>query len=242
MIRKTVKYLLSKAGYTIVHQKVYAKIVSHHNQSMEAALSRLKSHFEFQTIIDIGAAKGKWSERASVYWPTSGKFLFEPLEEQMDGARQTLSKDTRATFILGVAGEENRKIDFNVSEDLDGSGIYNKSNNSIQVDMYKLDNYVDEFRSPCLLKLDTHGYEIPIFEGGQQTLQMTDALVVEVYGFYVSPTGHLFHDISGYLLDKGFRLFDIVDVMRRAKDNAFWQADAVYLRKDHPVFSNNQYL
>jgi hypothetical protein len=73
-------------------------------------------------------------------------------------------------------------------------------------------------------------------------LKNTIVIVVEVYGFHVSPTGQLFHDVSGYLLGKGFRLFDIVDVMRRAKDNAFWQADAVYLKKDHPVFSNNQYL
>src|SRR5690606_24339843 len=130
------------------------------------------------------------------YWPKARKFLFEPLEAQMNEARSNLKADPHVEYILGVAGEENRKVNFNVSEDLDGSGIYEQNNNSVSVDMYRLDNFIGQFTSPCLLKLDTHGYEIPIFNGGKQTLQLTEAVIVEVYGFYVSPTGSLFHEVS----------------------------------------------
>lgn len=242
MIRKIIRKLLSKSGYTILNNRVYDRMILHQNQGMDGALGRLKSLFSFNTIIDVGAAKGKWTEKASAHWPKSRKFLFEPIEEQMSQARALFKQDSLVEYILAVAGDENKKISFNVTEDLDGSGIYENENNAITVEMHPLDSFADRFQSPCLLKLDTHGFEIPIFKGAQQTLEMTDAVIVEVYGFYVSPTAKLFHEISAYLEARGFRLYDIVDTMRRPKDNAFWQADAVYLRNNHPVFSNNRYL
>ena len=96
-------------------------------------------------------------------------------------------------------------------------------------------------KGPLLLKLDTHGYEIPIFEGANSVLADAMAVIVEVYGFYVSPTARLFHDVSDYLSNRGVRLFDIVDVMRREKDGAFWQADAVFVREDQGLFADNSY-
>ena len=68
-------------------------------------------------------------------------------------------------------------------------------------------------------------------------LEKTVAIIFEVYGFNISPTGKLFHEVTIYLSDKGFRLFDIVDVTRRPADNAFWQADAVYRQKSNQVFN-----
>lgn len=242
MIQKIIRKLLSKSGYTILNNKVYHRMISHHNQGMDGALMRLKALFSFNTIVDIGAAKGKWTEKASVYWPKSRKFLFEPIEEQMNQARDLLKHDPLVDYILAVAGDENKKLRFNVTEDLDGSGVYGQEGNAITVEMRQLDQFVGRYQSPCLLKLDTHGFEIPIFKGGQRTLQITDAIIVEVYGFYVSPTAKLFHETTAYLQERGFRLYDIVDTMRRPKDNAFWQADAVYLKDNHPVFSSNRYL
>jgi len=40
---------------------------------------------------------------------------------------------------------------------------------------------------PYLIKLDTHGVEIPILNGSAQTLKDTNVLVVEVYNFDFGP-------------------------------------------------------
>jgi hypothetical protein len=82
---------------------------------------------------------------------------------------------------------------------------------------------------------------VPILKGAANTLKNTDVLIIEVYGFHVSPTCLLFHELTQYLSELGFRLFDIVEVMRRSKDNAFWQADAVYLKTTNRVFADNRY-
>jgi len=41
---------------------------------------------------------------------------------------------------------------------------------------------------------------------------------------------------------KGFRLIDIVDVMRRTKDQAFWQCDAFFVPVNHPAFLYNSFV
>ena len=81
---------------------------------------------------------------------------------------------------------------------------------------------------------------VVIHMGHCSSLQMS-LLVIEVYGFYVSPTCLLFNQLTTYLDGFGFRLIDMVDIMRRPGDQAFWQCDAFYIRKDHPVFANNSY-
>lgn len=210
---------------------------------MLSALHRIKDQLDtFDCIVDVGAAKGTWSQKANGLWPQANFILIEPLHEQIDGIPDYFKGSNRVKIYEAVAGKEEGHVHFDVSVDLDGSGIYGGAGkDSRQVKVVTLDGICpDDFRS-ILLKLDTHGYEIPIFEGAAEVLKRTTALIVEVYGFQVSPTGRLFHEISEYLAGKGFRLFDIVDIMRRPKDNAFWQADAIFLKQNNRVFQQGGY-
>lgn len=192
-------------------------------------------------ILDIGAAKGKWTEKAKLLWPDSSFLLIEPLKEQINLIPQNLKYSTGMTIIEAVAGRDPGVISFNVSSDLDGSGVYGTVENARILPVISLDDHVSPSGRSVLIKLDTHGYEIPIFEGAIQTLKRTEAIIVEVYGFKVSPTALLFHEISDYLFKQDFRLFDIADILRRDSDKAFWQADAVYLKKSNPIFASNKY-
>ena len=212
--------------------------------TMGFALSRLKNlGINPSTIIDVGAASGSWTKQAIMHWPKATYHLIEPLEEQFGRLQKLQEKYKGIKIHAGVAGEVKNKVNFSVTGDLDGSGVYgDNAENVRQVDVYPIDELVGSQGTNFLIKLDTHGYEIPILKGASGTLKKTDALIIEVYGFYVSPTAILFHEISDYLMKIGFRLYDIVDVMRREKDQAFWQADAVYLKSDHPVFSDNRYI
>lgn len=209
---------------------------------MIGGMSRIKDlGIEPTLIVDIGAAKGSWTKNALDYWPESVYKLIEPIREQIDMMPKSISNNAKVEIIEGAVGEKTGTVSFSITEDLDGSGVYGEGENNRMVNVNNLDEICKDSHGSFVLKLDTHGYEIPIFEGAAKTLKYTDAIIVEVYGFYVSPTGKLFHELSDYLMDKGFRLYDIVDVMRRQNDNAFWQADAIYLRADHMVFNDNSY-
>jgi FkbM family methyltransferase len=167
--------------------------------------------------------------------------LIEPLTEQQDTLEQFKRLNPNVHYHLAVAGEEQGEVILTISDDLDGSGVYGEqTGNSRKVPVIAIDDIAGGVES-CIIKLDTHGYEVPILKGAAKTLINTHALIIEVYGFRISPTCLLFHELTAHLDALGFRLIDIVDIMRRPKDNAFWQADAIYIRKDHAVFLDNNY-
>lgn len=244
MIKQLVILILKICGYKIsrIEPASSKKMISLH--SMEMALRRLKEKtINPDLIVDIGAAKGTWTELSLEVWPESNYLLIEPIIEQIEQIPNDLSERRNVSIVAGVAGEEEGEIQFSVTDDLDGSGVYgNNSSNLRTVKVVPLDSIASIKNSQSIvLKLDTHGFELPIFEGGDDSLKRTEAIIVEVYGFYVSPTGKLFHELSSYLEEKGFRLFDIVDVVRRPDDDAFWQADAVFLKQNNEIFKSNAY-
>lgn len=194
------------------------------------------------TVIDVGAAAGTWYEKAVAVWPAAHYLLFEPLTERRPELKALAGNRANVSLCFAALGREKSKLQFTVTDDLDGSGFYGKGKLR-EVDVEALDDVLGRQNRPApyLLKLDTHGFEVPIFEGAERTLRDAELIIVEVYGFYVAPDSLLFWQICEYLDARGFRLFDIVDTMRRPKDKAFWQADAFFLKKSNPVFIDNTY-
>jgi hypothetical protein len=94
---------------------------------------------------------------------------------------------------------------------------------------------------PFLLKLDTHGFEVPILEGAHETLTQSSMLIIEAYNFTLRPGCLRFYELCPYLEARGFRCVDVFDVSVRPLDNAFWQMDMVFLPSTHPVFSSDGY-
>jgi FkbM family methyltransferase len=240
MVKSFITKLIARSGYTF-YKTSYA---GESPASMGAALKRLKAlGFSPNTVIDVGAAQGTWTEKALTVWPNAHYHLVEPLSEQVAFVKPLQEKHPNIGVHLAVAGEASGEVALTVSPDLDGSGVYGGAveGNIRMVPVITIDEIAKGAGDPVFMKFDTHGYEIPILKGAGETLKRTGALVIEVYGFRLSPTCLLFHELSAYLDTLGFRLFDIVDIMRRPGDEAFWQADAFYLRKDHPVFQRNSY-
>lgn len=211
--------------------------------NMEGAISRLRSiGIDPAIVIDMGAAKGSWTQLALKRWPDSNYFLVEPLKEQIAQIPNTIKENQLIKITEAAVGRHTGEEILTIADDLDGSGLYGGGGaNTRKVPIVAIDDLLKKTKGTVLLKLDTHGFEIPIFEGAEETLKRTDVVIVEVYGFHVGPLGKLFHEVSGYLESKGFRLFDIVDIIRRSKDKAFWQADAIYIRSKHEVFTDKSY-
>ena len=239
MIKAVLKKIVSSAGY-----KLYSKdYVPENLNAMEAGLQRLKTAGLLpDVIIDIGAADGTWTEKALLQWPAAHYRLIEPLTEKTSSLNRLTGANPKIQYTLAVAGETPGEVNLSVSPDLDGSGVYGSDAGTLRkVPVTTIDKVAADIKGSVLIKFDTHGYEVPILKGAAETLKRTDALIIEVYGFHLSPTCLLFHELSAYLDELGFRLADIVDVIRRPGDKAFWQADAFYLRKDNPVFGKNSY-
>jgi hypothetical protein len=110
--------------------------------------------------------------------------------------------------------------------------------NNIVVPMETVDGLVRKhgLSGPFLLKLDTHGFEVAIFEGAVETLANCTMLIVEAYNFTLCPGCLRFHELCAYLEEHGFRCVDVFDTMVRPRDQAFWQMDMVFIPASEPVF------
>ena len=94
---------------------------------------------------------------------------------------------------------------------------------------------------PYLIKLDTHGFEVPILEGAAAALGQTNLIFIEVYNFQLTERSFRFHEMCAYMEQRGFRCTDVFDVMRRPKDQTLWQMDMVFMPANSAQFADNQY-
>lgn len=246
MVKSGLKTLFSLLGYEIRRKPSPSQLPAFINSDMNGGLMRYKRlDPEVKIVIDVGAAKGKWSMLAKPHWPSASFVLFEPLAERKQQLEDLVKTNPGFYLVTAAAGKEKGSVNFVVAEDLDGSGVSSETNNlnsrrvivtSIQDEVKRLN-----LQGPFLVKLDTHGFEIPILEGCQEIWDNISLFIIECYGFRIAKDSLLFWEMCEYMDNRGFRLFDMVDIMRRSKDGAFWQCDAFFIRKDHVLFRDNSY-
>lgn len=150
----------------------------------------------------------------------------------------------RRTHLLAAAGKVDGQTHFDAGDPFGGLATAEPSGSAdIVVPMVALDNEVQRrnLSPPFLLKLDTHGFEVPILEGFSKSLPQASLLVIEAYNFRIAKDSLLFFQLCEYLLERGFRPVDLVDVVVRAPGDALWQMDLFFARSNDPVFANNTY-
>ncbi len=225
-------------------KNIFSKKTIVDSNTMYEGLLRSKSMMPIiKTIIDVGAAEGTWYTKANKVFAESNFILIEPLVERKSYLDKISAENKNVIVQYCALGETNSIVPFTVSDDLDGSGFYGVGNLR-EIKVAKLDDVIQQENKlgPFILKLDTHGYEIPILKGAKKVLENTALIIVEVYGFYVAPNSLLFGEMISYMDSIGFRLSDMNDVMRREHDKAFWQVDAFFVKKSNPIFNSNTYV
>jgi FkbM family methyltransferase len=211
---------------------------------MEGVLARAANRgMVVRTVIDVGASDGSWSLLAKDYFPDAHFLLFEPLVERqasLEGLRQRRGFD----YVAAAAGACRGEATFEVDPGLDGSRVTAaRSAGGRTVPVEAVDSVVAERRlpGPFCLKLDTHGYELPILGGAAAVLAQTSLLIIEAYNFRLGPEALKFHELCTWLEPRGFRCFDLADPMRRPKDGVLWQVDLAFAPATSPMFASDQY-
>lgn len=212
--------------------------------TMDGALERAASRTHgIGTVIDVGASNGSWTIKAKRYFPTAQFLLFEPLQERREELRK-LQTQLGFIHISSAAGAVRGSTSFRVDSALDGSGAADAGEPGTRiVPVETIDDVVDDkqLKGPYLIKLDTHGYELPILEGATHVLGDSQFLIIEAYNFKLTSNCVRFHELCDWLELKGFRCIDLADPMRRPIDGALWQLDLVFTRADNPAFKSNNY-
>ncbi|MGC3947710.1 MAG: FkbM family methyltransferase [Chryseolinea sp.] len=230
-----------------IRRKKNASNLAGQGSTMLGGLRRFSNlGINVNSVIDVGAAAGTWSKKASSVWPGAEYLLLEPLVERKAELESIAAERRNFHYSQVAAGKEPGIVKFLISEDLDGSGVATSHTSPDRIREVTVSTIPDEIKrhglkGPFLIKLDTHGFEVPILEGCVGMLADIQLFVIEVYGFQIADNSLLFWEMCSYMDKLGFRLLDIVDVMNRPKDGAFWQCDAFFVPNTNLVYKYSSY-
>jgi FkbM family methyltransferase len=251
-IKKVVNALLEPTGYTLARAPRPAaspagptSAPNRNLVALESALTRITGRgLEIDTIIDVGASNGQWTNLAHPYFPKAAALLVEANPVHEASLRQFTQNNTYAKYVMEAAGDTTGEIYFDASDPFSGLASHTPlAVPTISVPVTTIDTLVEERRlqPPFLIKLDTHGFEVPILRGAEQALKDTNLLIVETYVFQINPTSLKFYEICQLLSTWGFATIDFCEPMWRVRDNSFWQFDLIFIRDDRKEFESNSY-
>lgn len=211
-------------------------------------LLRLKARQpQFRTVVDVGASDGNWSRRLAAVLPSAKNYiLIEAQSVHREGLARFSADFSASRIVAAAAGGRTGEIYFDADDPWSGLAAETpdvRPGKWIRVPVTTIDQEVGSsaFPGPYLVKLDTHGFELPILEGARATLAQTELLVIECYNFDVAPGAQRFPEFCQHLASLGFRCVDMFDLGYRPSDGAFWQCDIVFARADAPVFATSHY-
>jgi len=203
---------------------------------------------KFSTVLDVGASDGRWTELLQRRFSDAHYHLIEAKPIHQDALKNYAASQSNVTYVQAAAGNRIGTMEFYdpPNDEFGGRSADDyplddaQREHVIQVDATTLSEEVKkhQFKGPYLIKLDTHGHEAAILEGAAEILPDTSVLVLELYNLKIGKDCMLFHEMCSWLAERGFRCWDIFDVVRRSSDGVLWQFDAIFLPESFPAFQS----
>lgn len=244
MIRQFINKGLGIWGYELGKKKPSA-ISSSNEFTMFSALNRcIERGLVINTVIDVGASDGCWTRECLKLIPNANYLLIEAQEPHKDDLVKLKLENNKIEYILAAAGSREGKIYF------DNGGLFGGlasevpfEKNCIEVPVIRIDNEIEKRKlsGPYLIKLDTHGFEVPIVEGALETINKAALVIIETYNYQIAKDSLKFYEMCQYMEGKGFYPVEMVDFMLRKFDNSFWQMDTFFVPKGNSGFKHNAY-
>jgi len=239
-----IKSLFRMAGLEV--RRIQNSPVRLPRASMDQGLKWLSQHeFHVETVLDVGASNGMWSEICMSYFPNASYVLFEPQPTHSKALDEFLAaRNEKVTLVKKAVGASDGVTYFDATDPFGGVLADAKTNDKIiEVELTTIDSTLANLESvsPYLLKLDTHGFEKGILEGASHTLDNCEVLIIEAYNFQITDEALLFWELCAFLSERGFRPIDMLDVSHREYDNSLWQMDLVFVRSSWSGFKYINY-
>ena len=205
-------------------------------KDMQWSIFNLKRNgFIPERVIDVGAFRGQWAGFCKRAFPSAAIMMIEPQISENKFLKRFCEKHPGSVFINALVGGTEKE---NVPFFIDGGGssvfryTHKKVENWVELPLTTLDCLTQEtpFSKSQLIKLDVQGYELEVLKGASSILNYVEAIIMEVSLIPLISGAPLFFEVIQSLHDMGFCLYDICTTIRRPKDQALWQIDAVFVR------------
>ena len=210
--------------------------------TIPSALDRLLGGgFAPRLVFDIGAYHGEFADLCLQRWPTADVSCFEPAAKEAQYLIQRFGIDERVRVFSTLVGARERTDvilhlnDTGSSVLADHSGVQRPTQACTMrtVDAVVVEEHAD--RAPDLLKIDVQGYELDVLEGAEHSLARISAILVETNLIDVYEGAALLPKLMAWLDARGWVPYDVCGLIRRPLDRALWQADFVFVQREHEL-------
>jgi FkbM family methyltransferase len=192
----------------------------------------------------VGASDGRWARECLKYIPQANYLLIEAQEPHKEGLDKLRQEKSNVDYVLAAAGGREGKIYFDNS-DLFGGLASNVPFNekSVEVPVITIDQEIRKrnFKGPYVIKLDTHGFEVPILEGAAEVVKNSSLIIIESYNYKLTDTSLRYFEMCDYMKRLGFLSIELVDLVLRDNDSSFWQMDIFFIPANSKEFASNSF-
>ncbi len=233
MIKQLVQSLLRACGYAVT------RIGKNDRRSLCGVLSQVQKNWQPDVVVDVGAAFGTWSLECVNIFSQARYILVEPLTVYRPRLETLTARHPGFTYVPLAANAQKGQSQFHVHADLVGSSL-KKEVEGEEVDGETIVVPCDTIDTICagvhgenvLIKIDVQGAELDVLRGAETLLSKTQCVILEVSLFRSFHGGSDWHDMTVYMKQHGFVLYDLASFLYRPFDGALSQVDAVFVRED----------
>ena len=212
----------------------------------EGALTNAKDNgFRPSAIIDVGAHIGDWSRMARRIFPNPPIFMLDANPENELSLLHAAGELGGKHSIHCLGAEAKNTVTFyqlstgsSVLPELTGITA-----NSIEIPMTTLDTVLqtENLAAPLLLKLDVQGFELEVLRGGRKTMEQAELILLELATLPYNEGAPLFAEVIAFMDQAGFAVYDFGGQFRRQSDQALFQIDVLFARKESQLRGSRKF-
>lgn len=254
------KRLLREWGYAVVQIDAAPEAISPGplgentliaRMQLQGILTRLKRLGAVPvTIVDVGAAYGDFTRLCACLFPGVRIVMFEPLVEYKPHLDRVTAEYPAVTLRLSAAASAPGVRVINVHPDFVGSSLFLESEEQsdvngvpreIVVTTVDLERAALALKAPMLMKVDVQGAELEVLAGAEATLRDCEAVILETTLFSTFAGGPLIHEAVEFMVNRGFRVYDLCGHLYRPLDGALFQVDLVFVPEQSALRQRHAY-
>lgn len=192
---------------------------------------------ESPVIVDGGANVGQTIEAFLATFENPVIHAFEPIPELATRLEREYGTHPGVEIHHLALGPEQRPVSFNVTARPGQSSVLSPSQSvdryawrrdvtrQVEVEQVRVDEILDEVD---VLKLDLQGYELEALRGATGLFDAVSVILVEVEFVRLYEDAPLFHEVTSYLQEHDFRVFNLYGLTTDDASQLMY-ADAMYV-------------
>ena len=191
------------------------------------------------TILDVGAHHGNWTNDMKQIYNDSKFYLFEAIDYS---ELNRFNNDENIKLFNIVLNDKIEEVNWYQLKNT-GDSLYREKTScfknceivkkeTIDLNSHILNNNLFQESKNILIKIDCQGAEIPILKGSTSILEKTDFILLEIplFGQYNEGVPNFLEHIT-FMDSIGFVTYDIID--NHYINNFNMQIDILFINKNH---------